>query len=49
MKKKTYALDIAFLLLNSKRPLSTNEITSKVGCNRKTVYLIIDAMEEAGF
>jgi len=49
VKKRTYALDIAFMLLNAKKPISTSEITEKLGCDRKTVYSVVDEMESAGF
>lgn len=44
-----YSLEIAYLLLTSKRPLNTSEIMERVGCDRKTVYHSIDRLELAGF
>lgn len=43
------ALRILRLLLASDRPLSTKEITDRIGCDRKTVYMAIDRFEDAGF
>ena len=47
--KNHSALEIAYLLLTSSRPLSTTEIVDRIGCDRKTVYAAINQMEICGF
>lgn len=48
-RRRTYALDILNLLMNSGQYLDTAQIKSRVGCDRKTVYSCIAQLECAGF
>ena len=48
-RENRVSLEIAHLLLSARRELSTKEIVQFVGCDRKTVYSVIDQMEINGF
>ena len=46
---KDASLKITYMLLTANKPLSTNEIAEHTGTERKTIYKIIDRLEDAGF
>lgn len=48
-KVKTYCLDILNILINANEPVTTTELEERVGCNRKTVYNVMNQLECAGF
>lgn len=37
------------MLMSSDRPLTTKDICSKLGCDRKSVYSAVDVLEVNGF
>lgn len=47
--KKDKSLLIAYILLNSKIPLTTKEICERANVSRDTVYMTIDRLESVGF
>lgn len=42
-------LKILNILMSSDRPLTTKDICSKLGCERKSVYRAVDVLEINGF
>ena len=46
---ESYQLKVLNALMTSTRPLSTNQLCDIAGCERKTLYKIIDTLEVSGF
>lgn len=46
---ESYQLKVLNALMTSTRPLSTNQLCDIAGCERKTLYKIIDTLEASGF
>lgn len=46
---ESYQLKVLNALMTSTRPLSTNQLCDIAGCERKTLYRIIDTLEMSGF
>lgn len=46
---ESYQLKVLNALMTSTRPLLTNQLCDIAGCERKTLYKIIDTLEVSGF
>ncbi len=49
MGRKDYNIRILNILMTSKRPVSTTQIITLLGCDRKTVYSAMATLEICGF
>lgn len=49
MRKESVTLSILNALMTSSDWLTTKQICDKVGCERKSVYSSVDALEISGF